>query len=106
LEDHKYDISILLSKMTFHALCLFTLCCFLRLDKLYPETSSNSSDGINFWEGRKIIPFDKWLKITRANTISNSRDYNVKEGLQYFPDDYFAWMFPLGIPIVRLHMKI
>ena len=69
------------------------------MDKLYPDTSSgNSSDGINFWKGRKIIPLDKWLKITRANTISNSRDYNVKEGLQYFPDDYFASMFPLGIP--------
>jgi hypothetical protein len=69
-----------------------------RLDKLYPETSSNSSDGVNYWKGRKIIPIGKWLKITRANTISNSRDYNVKEGLQYFPDDYFASMFPLGIP--------
>jgi hypothetical protein len=22
----------------------------------------------------------------------------VKEGLQYFPDDYFEWIFPLGIP--------
>jgi hypothetical protein len=60
-----------------------------RLDKLYPDTNSNSSDGVNYWKGRKIISIDKWLKITRANTISNSRNYNVKEGLQYFPDDYF-----------------
>jgi hypothetical protein len=66
-----------------------------RLDELYPETSSNS-DGINYWKGRKIIPLDKWLKITRANTISRRETYNVREGLQYFPDDYFAWMFPLG----------
>jgi hypothetical protein len=40
-----------------------------RLDKLYPDTSS-SNDGINYWKGRKIIPLDKWLKITKANTIS------------------------------------
>jgi hypothetical protein len=71
-----------------------------RLDKLYPETSSSNSrnDGINYWKGRKIIPLDKWLKLTRANTISRRENYNVKEGLQYFPDDYFQWMFPLGIP--------
>ena len=70
-----------------------------RLDKLYPDISgSNSSDGINYWKGRKIIPLDKWLKLTRANTISRREGYNVKEGLQYFPDDYFEWMFPLGIP--------
>jgi hypothetical protein len=71
-----------------------------RLNKLYPDnTSSNSSnDGINYWKGRKIIPLDKWLKITKANTISRRENYNVKEGLQYFPDDYFESMFPLGIP--------
>ena len=69
-----------------------------RLDKLYPETISNSSDGIKFWKGRKIIPLDKWLKITKANTISRKENYNIQEGLQYFPDDYFEWMFPLGIP--------
>ena len=71
-----------------------------RLDKLYPDTSSSNSsnDGVNYWKGRKIIPLDKWLKITKANTISRRENYNVKEGLQYFPDDYFEWMFPLGIP--------
>jgi hypothetical protein len=71
-----------------------------RLNKLYPDTnSSNSSnDGIINWKGRKIIPLDKWLKITKANNKSRSESYNVKEGLQYFPDDYFEWMFPLGIP--------
>jgi hypothetical protein len=69
-----------------------------RLDKLYPDSSSNSSDGINYWKGRNIIPLDKWLKLTKANTISRRENYNVKEGLQYFPDDYFEWMFPLGIP--------
>jgi hypothetical protein len=69
-----------------------------RLDKLYPDTSSNRSDGVNYWKGRKIIPLDKWLKITKANTISRTEKYNVKEGLQYFPDDYFGWMFSLGIP--------
>jgi hypothetical protein len=68
------------------------------LDKLYPETTSSNSDGINYWKGRKIIPLDKWLKITKANTISRRENYKVKEGLQYFPDNYFEWMFPLGIP--------
>jgi hypothetical protein len=71
-----------------------------RLDKLYPDTSSSNSsnDGIKYWKGRKIIPLDKWLKITKANTISKIENYNVKEGLQYFSDDYLGWMFPLGIP--------
>jgi hypothetical protein len=69
-----------------------------RLNKLYPDSSSgnSSNDGIHYWKGRKIIPLDKWLKITKANNISRSESYNVKEGLQYFPDDYFEWMFPLG----------
>jgi hypothetical protein len=71
-----------------------------RLDKLYPNTisSNSSSDGVNYWKNRKIIPLDKWLKITKANSISKREDYNVKEGLQYFPENYFKWMFPLGIP--------
>jgi hypothetical protein len=69
-----------------------------RLDKLYPDIANNKSDGINYWKARKIIPLDKWLKISKANTISRREDYNVKEGLQYFPDNYFQWMFPLGIP--------
>ena len=60
-----------------------------RLNKLYPDTISSNNDGINYWKGRKIIPLDKWLKITKANTISRRDNYNVKEGLQYFPDDYF-----------------
>jgi hypothetical protein len=70
-----------------------------RLDKLDPDTSSNNrNDGINYWKGRKIIPLYKWLMITKANTISRRENYNVKEGLQYFPDDYYEWMFSLGIP--------
>jgi hypothetical protein len=70
-----------------------------RLDKFFPDSSSNSSnDGINYWKGRKIIPLDKWLKITKANTISRRENYNIKEGVHYFPDDYFQFMFPLGIP--------
>jgi hypothetical protein len=69
-----------------------------RLNKLSPDTNSNSNDGVKYWKGRKIIPLDKWFEITKANTISRIENYNVKEGMQYFPDDYFAWMFPLGIP--------
>jgi hypothetical protein len=38
----------------------------------------------------------KWFKISKTNTISKRENYNVKEGLQYFPDDYIEWMFPLG----------
>jgi hypothetical protein len=51
------------------------------LDKLYPDSSSNISDGVNYWKGRKIIPLDKWLKLTRANTISRRENYNIKEDL-------------------------
>ena len=71
-----------------------------KLHKVYPDTIiiHNSSDGINYWKGRKMILLDKWLKITKANTIIRRENYNVNEGLQYFPDDYFEWMFALGIP--------
>ena len=57
----------------------------------------DTAEGSRYWKGKEIIPLDKWLKITKANTISSREDYNVKEGLRYFPDDYIKWMFPLGV---------
>jgi hypothetical protein len=69
-----------------------------RINKIDYQGSISTVNSPNYWKGRKIIPLDKWLKITKANTISRRENYNVKEGLQYFPDDYFEWMFPLGIP--------
>jgi hypothetical protein len=47
---------------------------------------------------KNLRPTDKWLKLTKANTKRRREDYNVREGLQYFPDDYVKWMFPLGVP--------
>jgi hypothetical protein len=62
------------------------------------EHANCDFNGSKYWKGREIIQLDKWLKITKANTISSIKDYNVRQGLQYFPDDYVKWMFPLGIP--------
>lgn len=67
-----------------------------RTNKLDYQGSIATSDNPNYWKGRKIIPLDKWLKITKANIISRKENYNVKEGLQYIPNEYFEWMFPLG----------
>ena len=67
-----------------------------RIEKSVLE-STDTAEGSRYWRGKEIIPLDKWLKITKANTISSRDDYNVKEGLRYFPDDYFELMFPLGV---------
>jgi hypothetical protein len=48
------------------------------LDKLYPDSSSNNSDGVKYWKGMKIIPLDKWLKIIKANTISRKGELQRK----------------------------
>ncbi len=78
-----------------------------RLDRLNPNgniitsintTTDNKGNNNNnlkltHWKGKKIIPLDKWLKITKANTLSIVEEYNVKEGLQYFPDDYSENLF-------------
>lgn len=61
------------------------------------KSESNDPDRY-WWKGKEVMPADKWLKITKANTISRREDYNVSEGLQYFPDDYIKWIFPLGVP--------
>src|SRR5919198_6005822 len=61
------------------------------------DHNAGASDGSKFWKGKKIIPLKEWLKITNANNVSSRKDYNVRKGLQYFPDDYTKWMFPLGI---------
>jgi len=79
-----------------------------RLDRLSPYTSIISSNNnstnnnnnnnlkLTHWKGKKIIPLDKWLNITKANTLSRIEDYNVKEGLQYFPNDYTENLFCVG----------
>jgi len=78
-----------------------------RLDRLNPiitsinttpgNKSNNSNLKLTHWKGKKIIPLGKWLKITKANTLSIVEDYNVKEGLQYFPNDYTENLFCLGV---------
>jgi hypothetical protein len=70
-----------------------------RLNKVvdYDGDITTSNSNPNYWKGKKIIPTSQWLKMTKANTIARREDYNVIEGLQYFPDDYIKWIFPLGI---------
>ena len=82
-----------------------------RLDRLNPSASiitsnntinnnsiqNNSSLKLTHWKGKKIIPLDKWLKITKANTLFRIEDYNVMEGFQYFPDDYTENLFCSGV---------
>jgi hypothetical protein len=73
---------------------------FERLDKLYPDTSSkDKNDGINYWKGKKIVSLAEWRKIANSNkAFQKGIEYqNTKEALQYFPDDYSKWLFPLGV---------
>ena len=45
----------------------------------------------------RIIPKDQWLRM--AHTISKkNKTYNVRAGLQYFPDSYIESVFPFGVP--------
>jgi hypothetical protein len=76
---------------------------FERLDKLSPPTdtssSKNNNDGINYWKGKKIVSLAEWRKIANSNkAFQKGIEYqNTKEALQYFPDDYSEWLFPLGV---------
>src|SRR6266487_1796179 len=73
---------------------------FKDLGKVISDKSQKleSNDPNHYWKGKKVIPADQWLKITKANTISRKENYNVREGLRYFPHDYIKWIFPLGVP--------
>jgi hypothetical protein len=71
-----------------------------RLDKLYPDTSSkNKNDGINYCKGKKIVSLAEWRKIANSNKAFQHgiEHQRTKEVLQYFPDDYSEWLFPLGV---------
>jgi hypothetical protein len=75
---------------------------FERLDKLYPDTTSqkNQNDGINYWKGKKIVSLADWKKIANSHKAFQKgiECQNTKEALQYFPDDYSRWpLFPLGV---------
>ena len=73
---------------------------FKDLGKVISDKSQKleSNDPNHYWKGKEVIPADQWLKITKANTISRKENYNVREGLRYFPHDYIKWIFPLGVP--------
>ena len=71
-----------------------------RLDKLDPDNASGTrNDGINYWKGKKIVSLAQWRKIANSNqAFQKGIEYqNTKEALQYFPDDYSRWLFPLGV---------
>jgi hypothetical protein len=71
-----------------------------RLDKLYSDISSNNNNyGINYWKGKKIVSIAEWRKIANSSKAFQQgiEHQNAKEALQYFPDDYSKWLFPLGV---------
>jgi hypothetical protein len=74
---------------------------FERLDRLNPDISGskNNNDGINYWKGKKIVSLEEWRKIANSNkAFQKGIEYqNTKQALQYFPDDYSEWLFPLGV---------
>ena len=65
-----------------------------KLNSLYPADNNNDP---SYWKGKRIIPKDQWLRM--AHTISKkNKTYNVRAGLQYFPDSYIESVFPFGVP--------
>jgi hypothetical protein len=73
---------------------------FERLNKLYPDTSSNNrNDGISYWKGKKIVSLAEWRKIANSNKVfqHGNEHQRTKEALQYFPDDYSSLIFPFGV---------
>ncbi|HEU4822591.1 MAG TPA: hypothetical protein VFS97_04135 [Nitrososphaeraceae archaeon] len=64
--------------------------------------SSPYNDGRNYWKGRKIIPSDQWLKLSKAKTSPGSIE-ELLEGIQYFPDEYIEHIWALGIPHMYKH---
>jgi hypothetical protein len=55
-------------------------------------------DDKRYWRGRQIISTDRWLKLSKANTASDIRDYNVQEGIKYIPETFVNSPWPLGVP--------
>jgi hypothetical protein len=73
---------------------------FERLDRLYPDTiSKDKNDGVNYWKGKKIVSLSEWRKIANSNkAFQKGIEYqNTREALQYFPNEYTDWLFPLGV---------
>jgi len=68
-----------------------------RIDKL-DSSNTNKSDGVTYWKGKKIISLEQWFKISRPNNSSNADTNRVKQGLEYFPNDYREMIFLLGVP--------
>ncbi|MGH9977984.1 MAG: hypothetical protein ACRD8Z_19435, partial [Nitrososphaeraceae archaeon] len=48
-----------------------------KLDRLYPEFSSENKTGLSHWKDKPIIPLDKWIELS-----------NTPHALDYFPDDF------------------
>jgi hypothetical protein len=68
------------------------------IDKLFPDESNNREDP-NYWKGKNVIPLNDWKKIANTNyAFQHGVEYQkTKEALQYFPDDFTEWLFPLGV---------
>jgi hypothetical protein len=69
-----------------------------RIDNLFPDESNNREDP-NYWKGKKVIPLNDWKKIANTNYAFQHgvEHQKTKESLQYFPDDFTEWLFPLGV---------
>jgi hypothetical protein len=65
-----------------------------RLDEVHPDSASTNevrNDGINYWNGRKIISTKDWNELyQKSSTYTNTYTTILisRKPLQYFPDDY------------------
>jgi hypothetical protein len=64
------------------------------------DSSNDDNNELRYWKGRKIISLNEWKKIANyENAFSHGIEGNLqtKEALQYFPEDYSRFLFPLGV---------
>jgi hypothetical protein len=80
----------------------------LNLDKSISDLSKrikrfdsfDDSNDSRHWKGKKIIPLNEWKKIANCDdafSFGIEGHLQIKEALQYFPDDYSRSLFPLGV---------
>ncbi len=77
----------------------------IRLDSLSNHSEGNngnggsSSNNNSYWKGKKVIPLSEWKKIANTNYAFGHgvEHQRTSEAMQYFPDDYSQYLFPLDV---------
>jgi hypothetical protein len=69
-----------------------------RIDKF--DSFDGDSNELRYWKRKKIISLKEWKKIANCDdafSFGIQGHLQTNEALQYFPDDYSRFLFPLGV---------